>query len=98
MDRARALDAKSFPVNLYLGIALLNVGRLDEAERALKEAYALGGATNASMVHLYLASIYDKRGQYQRAIDEMEAYLREKPNAANAESIRKAIRKLRAKL
>jgi tetratricopeptide (TPR) repeat protein len=97
LKQALTLDAKSFLTHFYLGVALLNVGRLTEAEDSLKQSYLLGGALKAYAAHLYLASIYSKREQYQRAIDELQAYLRDNPKAANAASIQQAIQKLKAK-
>ncbi len=98
LQQARALDAKSFRAHLYLGIALLNLNRLDEAEGFLRQAYSLGGALKAHSAHLYLASIYSKREQYRQAIEELQAYLRDNPKAANAANIQQAIQKLKAKL
>ena len=98
LQRARSLDEKSFRAHLYLGIALLELNRLDQAETALKTSYQLGGPAKASTAHLYLASIYSKRGQNRQAIAELEGYLRETPKATNAASIREAIASLKAKL
>jgi len=71
---------------------------LDAAERSLKQAYVIGGPTQARAAHLYLASIYNTRKQYQRAINELETYLRDNPKATNASRIQEAIQKLKAKL
>ena len=98
LNKARDLDAKSFRVHLYLGIAMLNLGELDQAEKSLRQAYALGGPNKAQAAHLYLASIYNTRKQYKQAIDELEAYLRDNPKAANAASVQQTIHKLKAKL
>lgn len=98
LQRARPLDEKSFRVHFYLGLTLLELNRLDDAESSLKTAYKFGGATKAVSVHLYLASIYSKRGQHRQAIDELESYLRESPKASNASSIRDAITSLKSKL
>ena len=98
LGRALALDPHSFQGHFYLGIALLNLERLGEAERALKKAYELGGAGRAASAHLYLASIYSKRKQYRQAVDELEKYLRDNPQAKNAASVRQAIQQLKAKL
>jgi len=91
------LNARLFNAHLYLGIALSTMGKSDEAEKSFKEAYAVGGS-QARAAHLYLASIYDKRKEYQKAIDELESYLRENPKAPNAEKIREAVGKLKGKL
>lgn len=98
LERARPIEEKSFRVHFYLGLTLLDLNRLDEAERSLKTAYKLGGASKAASAHLYLASIYSKRGQNQQAITELENYLRESPKAPNAASVRDAITSLKSKL
>lgn len=98
LQRARPLDEKSFRVHFYLGLTLLELNRLDEAETALKLSYQLGGPHKAASAHLYLASIYSKRGQNRQAIDELESYLRESPKAANAARVKDAITSLKAKL
>lgn len=98
LDRARRLDEKSFRVHFYLGLTFLELNRLDDAEAALKNAYKLGGSAKAASTHLYLASVYTKRGQNREAIAELETYLRESPKAANASSVRDAITSLRSKL
>ena len=98
LERARRLDEKSFRVHFYLGLTLLELNRLDDAEVALKTAYKLGGPAKATSAHLYLASVYTKRGQNREAIAELESYLHESPKAANAPSVREAIASLRSKL
>jgi tetratricopeptide (TPR) repeat protein len=98
LNRALGLDSRLFNAHLYLGMALITMGKLDDAEKSLKEAYSIGGPTRARAAHLYLASIYDKRKEYQKAIDELELYVRENPKAPNVAKIREAILKLRAKL
>ena len=98
LQRARSFDEKSFRVHFYLGLTLIELNRLDEAEAALKTSYQVGGAAKASSARLYLASIYSKRGQHQRAIEELETYLHESPKATNAASVKDAIAKLKTKL
>jgi tetratricopeptide (TPR) repeat protein len=98
LERAKAFDEKSFRVHFYLGLTQLELNRLEAAESSLKTAYQLGGPTKAASARLYLASIYTKRGQNRRAIDELEGYLRDSPKAANALSVRQAISNLKSKL
>ena len=98
LNEALALDRRDFRVYLYLGMALINTGKLDEAEKSLKEAYSIGGPNQARTAHLYLASIYSTRKEYQKAIAELETYLRENPKAPNASKIQEAITKMKAKL
>lgn len=94
---AHQLDPRSFLADLYLGMALISMGELEAAETSLKEALTLGGGSEARLVHLYLASVYDKRKQYKLAIEELEIYVRENPKAANVNSVKEAIKKVRAK-
>ena len=98
LNEALALDRRDFRSYLYLGMALITTGKLDEAERALREAYTLGGPAQARTAHLYLASIYSTRKEYQKAIAELETYLRENPKAPNAAKIREAIAKMKTKV
>jgi tetratricopeptide (TPR) repeat protein len=98
LKEALALDRSDFRSHLYLGMALIDTGKLDEAEKSLKESYTIGGPTQARTAHLYLASIYSTRKEYQKAIDELETYLRENPKAPNAPKIREAIAKMKAKV
>lgn len=98
LNQALALDRREFRSYLYLGMALIDTGKLDEAEKSLKEAYSIGGPNQARTAHLYLASIYSTRKEYQKAIDELETYLHENPKAPNASKIQEAITKMKAKL
>ncbi|HEX8887953.1 MAG TPA: tetratricopeptide repeat protein [Pyrinomonadaceae bacterium] len=67
---------------------------LTEAENGLARAYELSGHKLA-VVYLHRARIYEKRGDRARAAAELEQYLREAPDANNADAIRAAIKKLR---
>ncbi len=68
---------------------------LDDAERALSEAYRLGGRKLPAAL-LQLARVYEKRGERARAADELERYLRQSPDAPNAPAVREAVKALRA--
>lgn len=70
------------------------VATLDDAETSLKHAYELSGKKLAA-AHLQLARVYEKRGQRDRAASELEQYLREAPDAKNADAVRQGIKKLR---
>jgi tetratricopeptide (TPR) repeat protein len=97
LNAAIAMDSRLFRAHLFLGMAFITMGQLDEAEKSLKQAYSIGGA-KASAAHLYLTSIYNTRKEYQKAIEELEAYLKENPKAPNSPNIQEAISKLKAKL
>lgn len=68
---------------------------LDDAEKALTEAYRVSGKKLAD-AHLQLARVYEKRGDPGRAADELEQYLHQKPDAPNAPAIRESVKTLRA--
>jgi tetratricopeptide (TPR) repeat protein len=78
------------------GAALIDLGRLEEAESELKDADRIS-ERKLDLVHIQLARLYEKRGERRRAADELERYLRQNPNAENAAAIREAVKKLRAK-
>ena len=97
LDLGKSLDPKSVNAHLYLGIAQAELGETARAEENLRRAYELGGPSRAAVAHLHLASIYDRQGRYQRAADELEAYLRDVPGARNSDKIRQVIGSLRRK-
>lgn len=84
-------------VHYYLGMALIKIGKPDEAETSLKKAYELGGNRINPDVHMALAQIYSNNKRYKEAADQLELYLKEAPDAGNAESLRNLIKQLRAK-
>lgn len=83
--------------HMYLGIALINLHRFDEAEKELRRAIETGG-TSLSQAHYYLGGIYWRKKEYNRAVEELETYLRLVPNAPDAERIRATIKDLRTKI
>jgi regulator of sirC expression with transglutaminase-like and TPR domain len=71
-----------------------------EAEKELRRAIDLAGnvaGTQLGLAHKYLGGIYWGRGEYARAADELETYLRLTPNAQDAERVRGTIKELRSK-
>jgi tetratricopeptide (TPR) repeat protein len=84
--RARELYGK--------GQQLFREGSYQEAERAFEEAYRV--VPNA-VVLLSIAECQTRTEQYQRAIDSLEAYLREKPDAKDRAEVSSQIETLRAK-
>ena len=90
--------------HMYLGITLIHKrplpqednSRYLEAEKELLRAVALGG-DQIAQAHYYLGGIYWRKGNHQRAADELETYLKLAPNAADAERTRATIKELRTK-
>lgn len=80
--------------HFYYGRALAYLGRFDDAEKELNTAISLGGE-QMKEAHRYLGAIYHARGDDQRAIAELETYLRIAPKADDAEPVRQLIQQLK---
>ena len=81
---------------MYLGVALIGLKNIDEAERELQQAAKLGG-DQMGAAHKYLGGIYWARRDYKKAADELETYLKLSPKAPDAEQVRGTIKDLRGK-
>jgi Tfp pilus assembly protein PilF len=86
----------SWAAHMYLGIALIKLHNFDEAEKELARTLEIAG-NNLGLPHYYLGGIYWRRGEYRRAADELEKYLRLAPKAPDAERVRATIKDLRGK-
>ena len=96
---------RSAQVHMYLGVALMRLKAADpsearrnqdEAEQELRQSVKLGG-DSAARAHYYLGGLYWARGEYKRAADELESYVRLAPKAPDAEQVRGTIKMLRGK-
>jgi Flp pilus assembly protein TadD, contains TPR repeats len=85
---AEALNDQSGPVKYFLGTALANLGKFDEAEKELSAAVAAGGNEMVE-AHRILAIIYNVKGDKKRAAAEIEVYLKINPTAPDAEQLKK---------
>lgn len=61
--------------HMYFGVALTRLGNYPEAEKELSLAIETSD-NRLELAHYYLGGIYWGRGQYRRAADELETYLR----------------------
>jgi len=68
---------------------------LSEAQKDLNKAFEVSGK-KLSATHLQLARVHEKRGDRAKAANELEQYLRETPDAKNADAIREGVKKLRS--
>jgi tetratricopeptide (TPR) repeat protein len=96
LRRATQRNDGSASAHYYLGRALANSQRYEEAEKELRRALSIGG-DEANSAHRYLGAIYNDRGDTNRAINELETYLKLVPSAKDAEQIREIIRSLKNK-
>jgi tetratricopeptide (TPR) repeat protein len=79
---------------LSLGYAEMMTGELPAAEEHLRRALELG---RPPIAHVYLANVYEQLGQFAKAVEHLQAYLKESPNAPQAAAVRGAVEKLRKK-
>jgi Tfp pilus assembly protein PilF len=83
--------------HFYLGLALWKAGKDGDAEAHLKKSYELGGNIIPADVHMHLAQFYSNNKRYKEAADELELFLKQTPDARDAEKIKNLIKQLRAK-
>lgn len=83
--------------HLQLGGALLQVGKLDEAESELLAAYRIGGKQMGG-AQLMLGQVYFMGKKYENALRAFEQYLTDVPQAPNSAEVEGVIKKIRAAL
>lgn len=96
-EKVIALDPQAANAHLLLGAALLQLKKLDEAERELLKAYELSGA-QAGNAQLFLGQLYLSRQAYPQAQRAFEQYLKDVPNAPNSSQIRQTIEQIKTAL
>jgi Tfp pilus assembly protein PilF len=91
------LNKQSSAPYLFLGLAEMFTGDYAAAEANLLRAYEIG---KLPMTHLYLANLYELKGDPARAIVHLKSFLKETPNLNEARQadIRQAIEKLQKKV
>ena len=90
LERSLKQKEQSARGHFYLGQALANLGRFGDAEQHLNRAVELGG-DEMKDAHRFLGIIYWRRGERDRAITELQTYLKLAPNAKDADQIRQII-------
>jgi len=85
---AKSLDEQSGPVKYFLGTALANLGKFDEAEKELSAALPIGGNEMVEG-HRILAIIFSSKGDKKRAAAEIDAYLKINPTAPDADQLQR---------
>lgn len=94
--KAATLAPDSADIALLLGISLRKDKRYSEAEKALLKAKKLSNGKSAD-VYWNLALLYAHNlKKYRRAADELESYLKIKPDHPNAELLRKLVKQYRS--
>ena len=92
--RALELNPAAPAAHLYAGLAHLGLEDSEGAEKELEAAYRLGGAPFA-LAQFHLGQLYLKKGERALALKAFETYLRDMPDATNAEQVKRMIGVLR---
>jgi len=100
-DREKFVEAESFARmglnsapdawrgHYYLGVALLGLNRLQEAEKSVREA--IRSNLEFGQAHLVLADIHNREKNYRALLNDLEEYLNLEPNGP-ASTAAKALR------
>lgn len=94
LEKALSLDAGSPAAHLYAGLAYAGLDESEKAERELTAAYQLGGSKYA-LAQFHLGHLYMNKGERALALKAFETYLRDAPDAANADEVRRLVGILR---
>jgi len=94
LSQAAEVIPDSARTHLQLGGALLQLRKLNDAERELLTAYRLGGPQLGG-AQLMLGQIYFLEKKYQSALTAFEQYLSDVPHAPNAAEVRGFIEKIK---
>ncbi len=78
LDQAISLDSSRAVPHLWIGIAKLELGSLQEAETSLVRSLLMGGE-ECLAAHYHLARIYVSRGEFGDASRSLQAYLQQAP-------------------
>ncbi len=92
LRRGIELNKQSSTAHLFLGFAQMMTSDYAAAEVNLLRAYEID---KPALAHIYLANLYDLKGEPVKAIQQLEAFLKENPESPNSRQIREVIEKLR---
>ncbi|HWP42294.1 MAG TPA: tetratricopeptide repeat protein [Blastocatellia bacterium] len=92
LRRSIELDKRISAAYLFLGLAEMMTADYQSAEANLLRAYEID---RPAIAHIYLANLYDLRGEPEKAIKHLERFLIENPGSPNSRQIREVIEKLR---
>jgi tetratricopeptide (TPR) repeat protein len=94
-EKAIAINPQAANAYLYLGGTQLQLKKLVEAEASLLKAYELGGSRVAG-AQLFLGQLYYLQQNFELSQRAFEQYLKDMPNAPNAEQVKTLIERVKA--
>ena len=95
LRKAVTINDTAANAHLLLGATLLQLNRLEEAEKSLLRSYELAGA-GAGTAQMFLGQLYLMQQKPPAALKAFEQYLKYVPTAANAVQIKAEVEKLKA--
>jgi Flp pilus assembly protein TadD len=94
LKKAVTINDTAANAHLLLGATLLQLNRLDEAEKSLLRSYELAGP-GAGTAQMFLGQLYLMQQKPAAALKAFEQYLKDVPSAANAAQIKAEIARLK---
>ncbi|MCG3160799.1 MAG: hypothetical protein JMDDDDMK_01874 [Acidobacteria bacterium] len=88
LEKSLLYEPKIALSHMLLGYARLSLKRYDQAKQSLEQALKIGG-DNIARARVYLAEVFAHEQKFKEAVDEIRAYLKLRPDAADAGSLRK---------
>jgi tetratricopeptide (TPR) repeat protein len=88
LEKSLIYEPKIALSHMLLGYANLSLNRYEEAKRELEQSLKLG-PESVVRARVYLAEVLAHEQKFKEAADEIRAYLRLRPDAADAESLKK---------
>lgn len=88
LEKSLLYEPKVALSHMLLGYANLSLQRYEQAKLSLQQALKIGG-DNIARARVYLAEVFAHEQKFKEAADEIRAYLRLRPDAADADNLRK---------
>ncbi|MGA9770522.1 MAG: tetratricopeptide repeat protein [Blastocatellia bacterium] len=97
LRRSLEIEKQSSTPYLFLGLSEMMTGDYQSSEANLLRAHEIGKPV---LARIYLANLYDLKGEPERAIEQLKAFLKESPNLPEERQteIRAVIDKLRKQM
>jgi tetratricopeptide (TPR) repeat protein len=95
LENAFSLEPNVPLTLLLLGYGNLSLNRYEEARQCLQQALKLN-AESAARAHVYLAEIFAHEQKFKEAANEIQAYLKTAPHAADAAALKEMATKWQA--
>jgi len=93
LNQAVSIDSTRPVPHLWIGIANLEMGSLQEAETSLVRALLMGGE-ECIAAHYHLARIYMSRGEFGDASRSVQAYLQQAPRGEYVKEAKELARRI----